>query len=372
MVILKALNRFFKHNDPLFWLCVVIPTIILIIYYGLIASPVYVSESKFVIRSPNQQSVSGLGVMLKNIGFNASSDDSYIVRDYLSSRDSVKNLDQNLAIKEKYSKEEIDALSRFGTLYQDDTFESFYDYFTKKVKVIYDPASSISELQVRAYNPQDAQRINAELLKTSESVINRINSQAKNDILKYSLQEVKNAQAASAKAAENLANYRTDKAVFNPEGQSMIVLQEISKLQDALIQAQTQLAQAESLAPDNPQIEPMKLRIQTLQAAIKAKSEQVTGPSDRSLSNRSADYQRLQLEKELADKQLASAMVSYENAKNDFSQKQLYLATLAQPSLPDEALEPKRIKNILSGFIFGLIVWGVLKLFVAGVREHND
>ena len=108
----------------------------------------------------------------------------------------------------------------------------------------YDPASSISELQVRAYTPQDAQQINAQLLKTSEAVVNRINSQAKNDILKYSLQEVKNAQAASAKAAENLANYRTDKAVFNPEGQSMIVLQEISKLQDALIQAQTQLAQA--------------------------------------------------------------------------------------------------------------------------------
>lgn len=369
---MKALNRFFKYNDPLFWLCVVIPTILLTIYYGFIASPVYVSESKFVIRSPNQQSVNGLGVMLKNIGFNASSDDSYIVRDYLTSRDSVKNLNQQLGIKAKYSSSDIDEISRFGSFYQDDTFESFYNYFNKKVKVVYDPASSISELQVRAFNPQDAQRINAELLKTSEAVVNRINSEAKNDILKYSQQEVINAQLASAKAANNLANYRTDKEVFNPEGQSMIVLQEVSKLQDALIQAQTQLAQAESLAPDNPQIEPMKLRIKTLEQAIKTKSEQVTGPSDRSLSNRSADYQRLQLEKELADKQLASAMASYETAKNDFSQKQLYLATLAKPSLPDQALEPNRLKNILSGFIFGLMVWGVLRLFVAGVREHND
>lgn len=369
---MSKLNQFFKRNDPLFWLCVVIPTIVLIIYYGFIASPVYISQSKFVIRSPNQQSVSGIGVMLKNIGFNASSDDSYIVRDYLTSRDSVKALDQNLGVKSKYASSNIDAVSRFGTFLQDDTFESFYDYFNKKVKVNYDPASSISELQVRAYTPQDAQKINAQLLKTSEAVVNKINSEAKNDILKYAQDEVKAAQLASAKAASNLANYRTDKAVFNPEGQSMIVLQEISKLQDALIQAQTQLAQAESLAPDNPQIEPMRLRIKTLEQAIKQKSEQVTGPSDRSLSNRSADYQRLELEKELADKQLASAMVSYEQAKNDFSQKQLYLATLAQPSLPDEALEPTRLRNILSGFIFGLLTWGVLRLFVAGVKEHND
>lgn len=369
---MKALNRFFKHNDPLFWLCVVIPTIILIVYYGFIASPVYISESKFVIRSPNQQSVTGLGMMLKNIGFNASSDDSYIVRDYLTSRDSVKSLEENLNVKQRYTRPEIDDLSRFGTFWQDNTFESFYQYFIKKVKVNYDPASSISELKVRAYTSEDAQKINAELLKTSEAVVNRINSEAKNDILKYSQQEVVAAQQASAKAAENLASYRTGKEVFNPEGQSMIILQEISKLQDALIQAQTQLAQAESLAPDNPQIEPMRLRIQTLENAIKDKSNQVTGPSDRSLSNRSADYQRLVLEKELADKQLASAMASYEQAKNDFSQKQLYLATLAKPSLPDEALEPKRAKNIFSGFIFSLLIWGTLRLFVAGVKEHND
>lgn len=369
---MKSSSNIFKKLDPLFFLCVVIPTIVLTIYYGLIASDVYISESKFVIRSPNQQSVSGLGVMLKNIGFNASQDDSYIVRDYLTSRDSVKSLNQNLKIEAKYSANSIDAVSRFGFLLQDKTFEQFYEYFTNKVKIVYDPSSSISTLQVRAYTPEDAQKINAELLKTSEAVVNKINSEAKNDILLYSQQEVQNAQEASTAAAEKLANYRTGKEVFNPEGQSMIVLQEISKLQDALIQSQAQLSQVQALTPDNPQIQAIQLRIKTLEKKIKEKSDLVTGPSDRSLSNRSAGYQRLQLEKELADKQLASAIASYDQAKNDFSQKQLYLATLAQPSLPDEALEPNRLKNILSGFVFGLLLWGVIRLFVAGVREHND
>lgn len=369
---MKTSRNFFKKIDPLFVICVVIPTIVLTIYYGIIASDVYISESKFVIRSPNQQSVSGLGVVLKNIGFNASSDDSYIVRDYLTSRDSVKSLNQNLHIQARYSSENIDTVSRFGFLIRDKTFESFYDYFTKKVKIVYDPASSISTLQVRAYTPEDAQKINLELLKTSEAVINKINAKAKSDILEYSQNEVQKAQEASTAAAEKLANFRTGKEVFNPEGQSMIVLQEISKLQDALIQAQAQLSQIQALTPDNPQIPATKQRIRTLEQKIKEKSDLVTGPSDRSLSNRSAGYQRLQLEKELADKQLASAIASYEQAKGDFSQKQLYLATLAQPSMPDEALEPNRLKNILSGFIFGLLTWGVLRLFVAGVKEHND
>lgn len=359
------------YLDPLFWICVVIPTLCLSIYYGLIASDVYTSESKFVIRSPNQQSVSGLGVALKNIGFNASSDDSYLVRDYLTSRDAVQNLKTDLNIQEKYSADTVDMVSRFGTI-GNPTFENFYEYFNKKIKVVYDPASSISSLQVEAYTAEDAKAINEELLKMSEVVINRINSNAKNDILIAAEKEVQAAQEASKEAAVKLAEYRVDNEVFNPEGQSMLLLQEISKLQDALIQTETQLTQARQLTPDNPQIKSMEARIKSLNKSIKEKSAQITGTKTGSLSNRSVEYQRLQLEKELADKQLISAMAHYEQSKNEFNKKQLYLERLASPSLPDEATKPERFKNVLSGLVFGLLLWGVLRLFVAGVREHND
>lgn len=366
-------NAVFKYfTDPLLWLCVIIPTICLTIYYGFIASDVYISESKFVIRSPDKQSVSGLGVVLKSIGFNNASEDSYVVRDYLDSRDAVRTLDKTLNIKQKYSANSIDEVSRFGTFFQNDTFENFYQYFKQKVTVNYDTASSISELRVKAYTPEDAQKINAQLLAISEVVINRINANAKNDLIAYSKKEVEDAQAAASKAAANLANYRQGEEVYNPEGQSLIVLQEISKLQDALLQAKTQLAQAKELAPDNPQIPSLELKVTTLEGEIKKRSAQVVGPTDKSLSNKSADYQRLQLEVELANKQLAAAMASYEQAKNDLNKKQLYLERLVEPSRPDAALEPNRLKNILSGFIFGMLIWGVLRLFVAAVREHND
>ena len=365
------INRIAKYFDPLFWLFVVLPTIVLAIYYGFIASDVYTSESKFVIRSPNQRSASGIGMVLQNIGFNASSDDSYLVRDYLSSRDAVQNLKAKLDIQTKYSAKSVDVVSRFGTI-KEPTFENFYEYFNKKVKVVYDPASSISSLQIEAYTAKDAQNINEELLKMSEEVINRINNNAKNDILVASEKEVQEAQEVSAKAAEALAKYRVKNDVFNPEGQSAIVLQEISKLQDALIQAETQLTQAREITPENPQIKAMETRIKSLKKSIADKSKLVTGPSDISFSNRSVEYQRLQLEKELADKQLASAMATYEQSKNDFNKKPLYLERLAMPSLPDEATKPKRFKNVVSGFVFGLLLWGVVRLFVAGVREHRD
>lgn len=365
------MKKITRHLDPLFWLFVVVPTICLAIYYGFVASDVYTSESKFIIRSPNQQSASGLGVVLQNIGFNSSSGDSYLVRDYLTSRDATQNLKDELDIQSKYSDKSVDVISRFGT-FKSPTFENFYEYFNKKVKVVYDPVSNISTLQIESYTAEDAKAINESLLKMSEDIINRINDNAKNDILLASEKEVKEAQELSAKTANRLAEYRIKNDVFNPEGQSQIVLQEISKLQDALIQTETQLTQAREITPENPQIKAMETRIKSLKKSIAEKSKLVTGRADVSLSNRSVEFQRLQLEKELADKQLTSAMASHEKAKTDFNQKQLYLERLAQPSLPDEATKPKRLKNIFSGFVFGLLIWGVLRLFVAGVKEHND
>ena len=78
------------------------------------------------------------------------------------------------------------------------------------------------------------------------------------------------------------------------------------------------------------------------------------------------------LEADLASKQLASAMASLESARNEAQRQQVYLERIAQPSLPDVAQEPRRMRSILSTFLLGLMAWGILSMLVAGVREHQD
>ena len=80
----------------------------------------------------------------------------------------------------------------------------------------------------------------------------------------------------------------------------------------------------------------------------------------------------LVLDKGFADKQLASAMTALETARLDAQRKQLYLERLVQPSLPDESMEPRRVRSVFTVFLLGLVAWGVLSLILAGVREHVD
>jgi capsular polysaccharide transport system permease protein len=92
---------------------------------------------------------------------------------------------------------------------------------------------------------------------------------------------------------------------------------------------------------------------------------------DKSLANKAADFQRLLLEREFADRQLGSALASLEQARNEAQRKQLYLERIVQPNKPDYPLEPRRIRGILTTLILGLIAWGILNLLVAGVKEHH-
>jgi capsular polysaccharide transport system permease protein len=367
----RALKKRLSRINRLFLLTVIVPTVLATLYFGLIASDVYVSESRFVVRSPDKQMGTGLGALLKGAGFSRAQDDSYTVHDYVLSRDALKEINDKLGVGKAFASSQVDLFSRFGGLDFDLSFEALHHYYQKKVEMLQDSASSISTLTVRAYTAQDAVGINQKLLELSEALVNRMNERGRQDLIRSAALEVSNAETKAKAAGLALSAYRTAKGVVDPERQATAQLQQVAKLQDELIATKTQLAQLKAFTPQNPQIPAMQLRAKTLQGEMDIETGKVTGDG-RSLSNKAADYQRLALEREFADKQLGSALASLELARNEAQRKQVYIERIVQPSLPDLAMEPRRLRSILATFVLGLVAWGILSMLLAGVREHQD
>lgn len=358
--------------DYLFILCVLIPSLLSFCYYFFIASDLYTSESSFIIRSPDRQSSSsGLNLILRSAGFTRAQDDSYTAEAFITSRDALKQLQVSLPIKQQYSSNNIDFINRFGALGGDQSFESLYKYYQGKINIKTDTTTAISTLKVKAYRAEDAYKINKQLLLLSEKLINSVNSNARRDLITFAQSEVIKAEQQANQAAQALTQYRNRNRVFNPEGQSTQVLSQITKLQDQLVQSKMQLAQLQNVAPDNAQIEPLKVQIRVLEQEIQNQKSSVVGDK-LSFTSQSANFQRLTLEKELADKQLAAALTSLEQARNDAIRKQLYLERIAQPNIPDAALEPKRLKGFIATLLLGIITWGILGMLLAGAREHKN
>lgn len=357
--------------DTLFLVTVVLPTLGAIIYFGFLASDVYVSVSQFVVRSPEKPSSSALGFILKSAGFSNAGDEIFAAKNYIVSRDALATLNRNNAVEKAYSNSSISVFDRFDPLGTSGSFESLFKYFGKKTSVELDTPSSTTTLTVRAYTPQDAYLFNKQLLEQSEALVNRLNVRGRKDLITYALAEVREAKIEATRAALALADYRNRRGVIDPERQAQVQLQMISKLQDELIGARNQLEQLRATVPENPQIQPLQVRIASLQSEINHQLGLVAGDQS-SLSAAASQYQRLTLERELADRQLAAAINSLQEAQSEARRKQAYVERIVQPNLPDEALEPRRIRNILATLLLSVIVWGVISMFVAGVKEHQD
>lgn len=351
---------------------VILPTIAAIIYYGIIASDVYISESRFVVRSPQRQGQTSLfGSLLAGTGFSRSQDDTYSVHDYVLSRDALTEIDKKLNTRKAYSSKEVDFFNRFPGLDWDDSFEAFHKYYKKRVTIDYDTVSSITVLTVRAFSAEDAKKTNDLLLTMGERLVNNLNDRSRQDLIKFAEQEVQVAEEKTKTAAIALSSFRNNQSVINPEAQSAIQLQGVARIQDELLAAEAQLAQMLQVSPNNSQVPVMRNRVANLRSAISRETAKVAGGGG-SLASKSTGYERLVLEKGFADRQLAAAMASLEGARSEALRKQLYLERLVQPNLPDQAMEPRRLRGVLTTFVLGLIAWGVLSLLAASILEHKD
>ncbi len=117
-------------------LTVVVPTCVAILYFGLIASDVYISESRFLVRSPQHQRRAACSAqLLQGTRIVASQDDTYSVHDYILSRDALRELDAKLGVRKAFTSQQVDPINRFPGLYWDNSFEEFYRYYGKHVGV---------------------------------------------------------------------------------------------------------------------------------------------------------------------------------------------------------------------------------------------
>lgn len=359
------------RTSGLFLAVVAGPSLAAALYLGLMASDVYISESRFVVRSAERAEAPSLGALIKG-GAAPASDNTYVAQEYILSREALAAVETPLKLRQEYAAADIDVVSRFPGLLLKDNSETFFEHYRKHVSVQVDPSSSVSALTVRAYTPELAQALNRELLAQAEALVNKLNSRMREDLANAARAEVSHAEDRVRLAEEAILAFRGAHGLVNPEQQAALQLQHTEKLRETLLQAESRLEQVRAVAKDSPQIPALQRQVAVTRQAIRAADTATTAATEQSLISSSALYQRLGLERELAAKQLAFAMERLDRAQTEVSKKQVYLERIAEPSLPDGALEPHRIRAFLSTLIVSLLLYGVLTVLAAGIREHRE
>lgn len=356
----------------LFLAVVGIPTLLAGIYYGLIASDVYIAEAKYALRVNADAPAVGLmeSFLSSGTGLESANEDASIVMDFIRSREMMQALDEKLNLREHYTSGDVDFLSRLD---EDASREEFLAYYQQRVSVGTDTASTISTLRVRAYDPQMANAIAQTIIELSEDLVNNLSDRIVEDSLQFARDEVENAEARVRAASSAMTRFRSENQSINPGEETKAVLGIITELETRLAAARAQLLEARSYMQGD------STQVQVLEGKVRALEQQAISERKRLSADEGTDtdytilidtYEPLVLEQELATKQYASTLASLELARIEAQRKQRYLLPFVPPQVPDEALEPNRMKSVATIFLALCLTYAIGALVWAAIKDH--
>lgn len=352
------------------WLVLFLPTLLSVVYFFFMASDQYESEAKFVVRSAQRpDSLGGLSFLVQ-LGLQRSQDDSFIVEDFMTSRDAVRDLQKRLPLRDMFKTDALDFIAGYPSLLYGLREERFYKYFQTMVSVVHTDKTGISTLKVRAFSAEDAKVIANTLLQAGEGLVNRLNERLLRDAVGRAEAEVTDAQNRVIGAQATLTTFRNKELLIDPTHNAVALADLIAKLSAELASTRAQITEAKLNSSTGPQIPILERKAIALDEQIASERARVARSSD-GLADRIASYERFVLEREFANKMLGTNEADLVRAKAEAAKQLLYLESIVEPNLADYSTQPKRLRSVLTVLGANLLLVLIAWLVLTGIREHG-
>ena len=355
-----------------FWLFFAIPMVLGIYYYSAVASDQYETTAHFTIEKTGQTSSNPLGFLTGLAGPVSSTRDTLIIKDFIESREVIERTRKEFDLKKIYAREDKDFLSRLNT---DASIEELIEYWKDKVNIEFDNASGIATLSVMAFEPNDTLKIINAVLKESEDLVNSLSEKSRQDSLKFARSELARAEDKLKNARGKLLGFVDQEEALNPEKNVEASLSLVASLQGELAGAEADLNSLRKGLHDNtPKVRTASNKVSSLKRQIKKEQSKINRSSNKknakTMSTIIANREALITEQGFAEKAYASALLSLENARISATQHQRYLTVIVQPQLPEKAAKPSQPHDYIVLFLSSLLLWGILGLIIASVKDH--
>lgn len=356
-----------------FLLVVFVPSLLAAVYYGLIATPRYVSEADIVVETEESGGASGiLASMLGNLGSfggtGHATGQAHLLVQYIKSPTMLSQLQELINLQALYSNPEADYFSR---LKENPTREEFFNYFQSAVEVEFDQTSHILKIRAEAFSPDEAKLIVQTILILSEDLLNKLLLRKQEDIVAFAKREVENAEDRLKKARLALSEFRRDNSDIDPSRSAAAQGGLIASLASQLAAARAELTSSLAfLKPESTQIKALTARINALEQQIVEEQRRLSAGEGSTINSRLTRYEELLFEHEFAQTAYTSALTFLETTRVSSQKQRSYVIDFVEPNLPDEPTRPERVKAFLTVFIVSFLIWAIGCLLVGALREN--
>jgi len=350
---------------------VFIPTIIVGYYFMFMATPMFATNSEFVIQQADStgSSAGGLGGMFQGTGM-ATQQDSIIVQSYLASRAALVRLDEDHGFRAHFSAPEIDSVQR---LTPDATNEALFELYQKRVKISYDPTEGILRMEVIAATPEASQEFSESLIEYAEEQVDQLTRRLREDQMAGALASYQSAETRRSEALAEWLKIQESTDIINPAATTGAIISQVSALESQRQQLQLSLAGKLSVSrPNQAQVDGLRAQITNLDTLINDLRSQMTSTSDGGNSIAS-DNTRLRLAEENYNFQtvlVQQALAQMEATQIEANRQVRYLSMGVEPVAPDEATYPRAFENTMLAFLIFSGIYLMISLTSSILREQ--
>lgn len=356
-----------------FVLLVVLPVMVVGTYLATKAEDQYASTLGFIVRKEELSSaVEILGGLTQLSG--SSSSDTDILYEFIQSQQMVSQIDKELGLRAMFSRHhDSDPIFAFDP---DGTIEDLLAYWSKMVKIYYDTGSGLIELQVKAFDPDEAQAIAQAIFDDSSEMINQLSAIARLDTTRYTREELEQSVERLKDAREALAQFRSRTRIIDPQADIQGQMGLLNNLQQQLA---TALIESDLLIQNTREGDPRLLqagqRIEVIRKRIAEERRKFTmggqDSADDDYVNVLSEFERLSVDREFAEQAYVAALSAFDSAQAEAQRKSRYLAAYITPTLPEKSEYPQRLIIAALTLIFLLLIWSVGVLVYYSIKDRR-
>ncbi|MBL6426796.1 MAG: capsule biosynthesis protein [Maritimibacter sp.] len=348
---------------------VLLPTLIAGWYFYVVATPMYATKSEFVIQKA-ESGGTAMSSLFAGSGL-ATSQDSITVQSYLSSRDAMLRLDEELGFKAHFSNPEIDPIQRLDA---DASNEEAYKTYTRNVKIGFDPTEGIVKMEVIAADPAFSRQMSEALIRYAEQRVDNLTSRLRDDQMAGARESYEEAEQAMLDAQAEVLRLQESMGIFDATSDATSIMGQVNTFETQLQQKRLQLQQLlDNPRPNQARVEGVRgdiARLEQLVADLRARLTEDGQQGGDSLASVSGQLTIAQTNLQTRTALMQQALQQLETARIEANKQTRYLEMGVHPVAPDRATYPRAFENTLLAFLVFAGIYLMISITAAILREQ--
>ncbi len=347
---------------------VFLPTLIAGYYYYAVATPMYATKSEFLILKAESGGGS-MGSMFSGTQF-ATNQDAIAVQSYLTSKDAMLRLNEDVGFKAHFTQPWIDPIQRLGDAPSN---EEAYTLYKRNIEIGYDPTEGVIKMEIIAADPATAAKFSEALIGYAEDRVDNLSLRKRSNAVIDAEVGLADAEANRMEAQERLVRLQQEGAIVDPEGRIVALRGQINNIEVQLQEKQLQLAALmDNLRPNASRVEGARGDVRRLETLLAQLNSEMTSAAtgENSLAELAVQIQLSQADLATRDMMLQTALERLEQARRDADSQARYLTTSVVPVASEDPSYPRKFENTMLAFLIFSGVYLMISLTASILREQ--